>query len=47
MSATRNCRSMVELQQLLLKKCNMVPDHIKPSDEAEVKKYFKVDQIED
>ena len=46
-SAARNCRSMVELQEMLLKKCNMVPDHIKPSDENEVKKYFKVDQIED
>ena len=38
----RNCRSMVELQEKLLKKCNMVPDHIKPSDETEVKKFFNI-----
>ena len=41
-AAARNCRSMAELQQILLNKCNKAPDHIKPSNEAEVKKFFNI-----
>ena len=44
--AARNCSSMVELQKMLHNKCNMVPDHIKPSDEAEVKKFFNLNRRE-
>jgi hypothetical protein len=42
----RNCRSMVELQENLLKKCNTEPAHIKPSDEGEVKKFFNIAERE-
>ena len=41
-AAARNCRSMVELQEMLINKCNIAPNHIKPSNEAEVKKFFNI-----
>ena len=38
-ASQRNCRNMEELQKLLLARCNMEPEHVKPSDATEVKKF--------
>jgi len=44
----RNIRSMIELQQLLLNKANNEePDHVKPSSESEVKKFFHLEDNRD
>ena len=40
-ASMKNKAMMEELQVLLMKKCNMTePEHIKPSDEKEVKVFF-------
>jgi len=45
-ASQRNCRSMEDLQKNLLSKCNMEPEHLKPSDAQEVKKFFGLDPRE-
>jgi cryptochrome len=39
----RNCQNMEELQDLLISKCSVQPDHVKPSGEKEVKQFFGFD----
>ena len=47
-ASQHNSRNMEELQKLLLTRCNMEePDHIKPSNENEVKKFFNIDPSEE
>ena len=36
---------MEELQGTLLKKCDMEPEHLKPSDESEVNVFFQIPEI--
>ena len=38
----RNRNMMEELQGSLMKKCNMEPEHIKPSDDAEIELFFEL-----
>ena len=45
-ASQRNCRNMEELQKLLLARCNMEPEHVKPSDATEVKKFFNLEPRE-
>ena len=41
----RNRGMMEELQGTLLKKCDMEPEHLKPSDETEVNSFFQIPEI--
>ena len=45
-ASQRNCRNMEELQKLLMARCNMEPEHVKPSDASEVKKFFNLEPRE-